>query len=347
MGPPVISYRGATFVSMLATSNLYTSLGFPPVEPVSTLRSVAHLFGSSKNRCGIYLLEFPDEKFYIGQAVDVVRRFAQHRQNHDDICGFSFIPTRCDLLDQVERNLIHQAELVGMVIFNTVHATSVYGEADLDMVLSLAEQAEWLLSPVAFNAADLASPIALPKPQLERFSKKFHHLKEHPVGAKALKLFAAYVQHSLPAPRRTEYSFWAVSCLPSTNRNTYPRLLCVSAGVMELLVLGFHKENQNELWGFVTVASDVLSETFKTDASLVAHFPSIEIIRRNYRDAGQHQITICASDEQAFTDILQHESIQRAVAVLALRVMRKRATIYSKFHCKHIVDYALENKISD
>ncbi|SEF80927.1 GIY-YIG nuclease family protein [Nitrosomonas ureae] len=329
-------------MSPLSSPRRYAPLGFPPAESISTLRSVAHLFGSSKNRCGIYLLEFPGERFYIGQAIDVARRFGQHRKNYEDIAGFSFIPIQRGSLDQVERDLIQKAELLNLVILNTVHASNVIGETDLDMVLSQEEQAEWLSSPVRFNTGDAAVPIALPSTQLERFSKQFHKFKKHPLYIPASDLLTIYIHHCIPAPKRTEYSFWVVSCLPATNRSTWPRLLCVSAGVMELLVLGFHKDDPSALWGFVTVASDVLSDTFKTDKSLIDFFPSVEIIRRQYRDAGQHQITLWAADEQSFAILLQHRTVQEAAALLALRVMRKRATIYSKFHCKQVADHVID-----
>ena len=78
------------------------ALGYPPLEPVASLRSIAHLFGSSKNRCGIYMLEFPNSIFYIGKAVDVVRRFSQHRKNHENIIGFSFIKCPEQRLSEVE-----------------------------------------------------------------------------------------------------------------------------------------------------------------------------------------------------------------------------------------------------
>ena len=325
----------------LCSPDRYAPLGFPPAEPVSTLRSVAHLFGSSKSRCGIYLLEFPAEKFYVGQAVDVVRRFGQHRMNHENISGFSFISAQLDFLNRIERELIQKAELLSLTILNTVHASNVIGETDLDMILSQEEQAEWLSSPVRFNTGDATAPIVLTNAQLERFSKQFHKFNKHPLYIPASELLMTYVRCCIPAPKRTEYSFWAVSCLPTTNHNTWPRLLCVSAGVMELLVLGCHKDDPSAMWGFVTVASDVLSDTFKTDQSLLDFFPSIEIIRRQYRDAGQHQVTLWAGDEQSLAAILRHRAVQQTAASLTLRVMRKRATIYSKFHCKHVVNYAI------
>ena len=316
-------------------------LGFPPLSTVSTLRSIAQLFGATKSRCGIYLLAFPSRTFYIGQAVDVVRRFAQHRQTYEQIIGFSFLPTPKAALDATERDLIHKSELLNLVILNTIHASVVVGETDLDLVLSQADQQTWLESPTRFNSNDNVIPIALSESQLERFRNQFQVFQKHSLFAPASDILKTYIQTCVPAPSRTEYSFWVVSCMPSTNRNSWPRLLCVSAGIMELLVVGVHKSSASKMWGFVTVASDVLLLAFESDLAIVKAFPSIEVTRNNYRDAGQHQITLQANDEQTLKAILEHEAVRRAAAALALRVMRKRATIYTKFHCKQLADSAL------
>lgn len=327
-------------MNRLCNPSLYEPLGFPPSEYVSTLRSIAQLFGSSKSRCGIYLLEFPKKRFYIGQAVDVVRRFAQHRKNYDDISGFSFLPTKRSSLDQVEQNLIHRAERLDMVLLNTIHMSDVVGETDLDLVLPPDEQAKFLASPSRFNGRDTSVPISLPASQLARFSNQFEKYREHPLAGLSSKLLKTYARSCLPAPNRTEYSFWIVSCWPSTNRNTWPRLLCVSAGVMELLVIGYQRKAPDRPWGFVTVASDVLSEYFQNATALSKAFPGIKVSKRQYRDGGQYQATLWSDDPDNLKAILGNKGVQRAAAALALRVMRKRATIYSKFHCKQLADIA-------
>lgn len=320
----------------------YSGLGFPEAEPVATLRSIAHLFGVSKNRCGIYLLEFPGDKFYVGQAVDVVRRFAQHRKNYDEIIGFSFIQTPRKLLDETERSLIRKAEQLNLMILNAVHVTNVIGDTDLDLVFSREQQDSWLSSPASFIQNETSiSAISLPEARLERFSSQFQKFKGHQLFSLSSQLLSVYLGNCIPSPKLTEYSFWAVSCFPATNRNTWPRLVCVSIGVMETFVLGYLKNSPTEMWGFLTVASDVLSETYENDEMLMASFPSIEIIRREYRDAGQHQITLWAGDERSLIMLLEDKAVQQSAATLALRVMRKRATIYSKFHCKQLADFAL------
>ena len=179
----------------LSSHERISELGFPPMFPVATLHSITQLFGSTKSRCGIYLLAFPQNRFYVGQAVEVVRRFAQHRKSHDEIIGFSFIPTPRTNLDELERSLIHKADEIGLVILNTVHASNVVGDTDLDLVISQEEQAAWLSSPTEFNSNHTTSPIALPQAQLERFLGQFRRFQKHHLFASASQLLRTYLSN--------------------------------------------------------------------------------------------------------------------------------------------------------
>lgn len=321
----------------------YVDLGFPETLPVSSLRSVAHIFGASKNRCGIYLLEFSDEIFYIGQAVDVVRRFGQHRQKYENIIGFSFLPTPRKSLDEVERSLICKAESLKLTIINIVHATNVVGDTDLDLVITREHQEQWNQSHnKGTHNHEPDATIILPESHHLRFAANFQRYLEHPLHLNALELLRKYIGNCIPYPKRTEYSFWAVSCMPSTNRNTAPRLACVNVGVMEIFVLGHVKNKPNDLWGFLTVASDVLDEACLDNDSLKASYPLVDIYRSGYRDAGQNQITLLTNDIYTLHRVLRDKVIIQAAATLALRVMRKRATIYGKYHCKQLADLVLQ-----
>ncbi len=130
--------------------------------------------------------------------------------------------------------------------------------------------------------------------------------------------------------------------MPSTNHRSWPRLLSVNAGVMELFVAGWVKQQPDELWSFITVAEDVLLQEWDSVDALVKIYPFVEVVRRGYRDAGQHQVTLHLQGSDAMEELLADESVSKAAATLALRVMRKRATIYAKFHCPQLVDWALE-----
>ena len=320
------------------------AMGFPAMAPVSSLPTIAHLFGTSKKRCGVYFLAFRPGLFYVGQAVDVVKRFSQHRRIHDDIVGFSFIAIPKAELDIAEKAFIFRAESLGVKLTNAVHVTSVIGDTDFDLVVSVAEQEAWLCAPSYLpDAVANFSKIVLPDTQQMRFSKNFGRFEMHPLAQRALAIFKQYVCGCVPAPRLTEYSFWSASCMPSTNANTWPRLLCVNAGVMELFVAGWEKQNANALWSFVNVAEDILLEHWGSLNELTTTFPFVEVVHRGYRDAGQHQVSLHTRGGAPMEQLLIDPGVSRAAAVLVLRVMRKRATIYGKYHCVQLVNSALSS----
>jgi hypothetical protein len=316
-------------------------MGFPAMVEVTTFQSVAHLFGTTKKRCGIYLLAFQADLFYIGQAVDVVRRFSQHRRNHDDIIGFSFIAAPRPELDGTERTLIFKAESLGLKITNAVHVTSVVGDTDFDLVVPTDEQYAWLNAPIRSANFDRPDPkIVLPEAQKIRFSKHFFRFSKHPLSSRALALFKQYVDNCVPAPRRTEYSFWAVSCMPSGS-GEWPRLLCVNAAFMEIFVVGWTKQNPTLLWSFVNVAEDVLLAHWKSLNRLRKAFPFLRVERTEYRDAGQYQLRLLCEDGTPMERLLADPGISKAAATLVLRVMRKRATIFGKYHSPQLANLAL------
>ncbi len=319
-----------------------SALGFPAFNEVTSLQSVAHLFGTTKKRCGIYFLAFHGGLFYVGQAVDVVRRFSQHRKIHDDIVGFSFIPVPKSELDAIEKSLIFKAESIGLKITNAVHVTSIVGDTDFDLVVPTAEQNDWLCANDRAVVFESVGPkIVLPESQKVRYAKQISRFGTQPLSQRALALFKQYLYNCVPAPRRTEYSFWSVSCMPSGSRNAWPRLLCVNAALMELFVVGWERKNSEQLWSFVNVAEDVLIAHWPSAKKLMRTFPFLQIERRDYRDAGQHQLTLVCEHGASMEQLLADPGISKAAATLALRVMRKRATIYCKYHCPQLADLAL------
>lgn len=319
------------------TTNAAIEMGFPLITNVATLFSISHLFGISKKRCGIYLLKFTDELFYIGQAVDVVRRFSQHRRNYDDIQGFSFIPVVKDSLNEVEKTLIFDAESFGFKLKNAVHVSSILGNTDFDLLMSISEQEAWFSAIPQFTTWGNQPKITLPESQLVRFSKNYDQFIKHPASQSALTLLRQYINECVPVPRRSEYSFWSVSCMPSTNKDTWPRLFCVNAAMMELFIVGWEK-NTDSLWSYVTVDDEVLSAYWPSPDDFLVSFPNVEFISRGYRDAGQNQITLRCNSIEGMANLLTDVGVCKAAGALNIRVMREKANFFMKFHCVQLAN---------
>ena len=95
--------------------------------------------------------------------------------------------------------------------------------------------------------------------------------------------------------------------------------------------MGWEKKT-NLLWSFLTVDEDVLSDYWPSPDEFLKHFPDVEFVARGYRDAGQNQITLSCSGDTAMRRLLSDIGVCKAAAALNIRVMRKRANIYMKFH---------------
>lgn len=128
------------------TTEIINKLGFKFDEmlDVKGRLSITDLFPKSKARCGIYLLNFSDNTFYIGQAIDVVKRFSQHRKNHDNIIRFWFQGIKKQKLNETEIRLIYEAEISGLLLTNKTFVSNIIGETDLDQIISIEEQNEWV-----------------------------------------------------------------------------------------------------------------------------------------------------------------------------------------------------------
>lgn len=119
-------------------------LGFPSWTDVIQRISIADLFFKKTSRCGIYVLGFADGERYVGQSIDVVKRFAQHRLVHGAISSFTFRRVPREDLSRFERECIHLLEAHGIRLRNLDHMSVLQGERDLDLIVTPDEQIQWL-----------------------------------------------------------------------------------------------------------------------------------------------------------------------------------------------------------
>ena len=313
--------------------------GFPTMIDVRGRNSIADLLPPSKRRPGLYALEFANGSYYIGQALDPVRRFAQHRTNVGGIVRYAFQPCRSVHLNAAEKRSIRYAERCELPLTNRVHVSRVTGISDLDSVVSPLMQTRW--TPGApFREP---KPVVLPPDsalrirscqRMERLERDVHY----PAVLACLREFATCT----PFPRSTQLSFWSLSCLPATGAGEYRRYAALSAAMMEVLVLGWFRSEPTSTWGFVNVSRSICMQRYRTLGALRKHLPYIRVSsERAYRDAGQDQLRLQASSIEELTLLLQRRTIARAAGDLLLRLMRARPTIYSQYHCPDLADAVL------
>ena len=312
---------------------------FPAAINVKGRLSIADLFVSkSKSRCGIYLLGFDDGTFYIGLSVTVVSRFSQHRKKWGEISTFSFIPMKAEFLAAEERSLIFQAERHGMIIRNVEHVSFPAGDTDLDDILSPDEQDLAVNDPGQFRDEDVQVAASRSKEHSDRFRQKFDKFVRHPWHDELRDLAKAYIVNCIPAFRRTEYSFWLISCMPSTNASTAPRLFCFNLNAMETFVAGFTKETPTSPWAFVNVSKSTILEGYRNIVAFKRAYPCITVQETAYRAAGHDVISFFFDSIDDASNALADPIVARACRVLNLGLMRKGASLYTRYHCFPLVD---------
>jgi hypothetical protein len=331
--------QAITTSSTRTADAVLVELGYPSLVVVAGRVSIADLYPSKSKRCGIYVLEHADGMHYIGQAVDVVRRYAQHRKLYPDIVRFSFFPCNRRSLDDHERRCIKEAESRGLRLRNRMLVKQLLVESDLDDVLDPAEQQTWLESPSHFNS-ESRLPLDPEQTHRLRYHSHFQRLAGDPAFAQVLALLKTYVGTCIPVARRTELSFWSVSCLPTTNHAHHPRWAAVNIGEMEMFVLGWLPK-QKEPWAFVNVSRQALGTAVLK--RLEQYGVAYETEQRGYRAAGGDDQTLSTSADTftAMALALGDPDVARAARRLSLEVMRKRPNWYAKFHCFDLADCLL------
>ncbi len=324
------------------TTEIINQLGFQFDRGVNVQGrlSIADLFPKSKKRCGVYLLKFSDNIFYLGQAIDAVKRFAQHRKNYDNIEWFWFQDIEREKLNEVEQRLIHAAEMKGLLLTNKTFVSNIIGDTDLDLLIPMTDQKKWLENDTELSNDDYDLYSTVESRHIIKYRLNFEKLKRIENYEVLKHILDLYIRKCLPAFKKTELSFWSLSCMPSTNRSTYPRYFCMNVNAMEVFVLGYEHKTKKPFAIFMLTGlpfdnNDELDRIYNK-------YKTFEAGRSDYRAAGADQICFRFSDLGELEDILLTEpQIVSSIKELNLRLMRKGGTIYSPFHCFDLVKDAL------
>ncbi|MFT4155570.1 GIY-YIG nuclease family protein [Parafilimonas sp.] len=324
-------------------ADIINGLGFKfdEVLDVKGRLSISDLFPKSKKRCGIYLLNFSDNTFYIGQAIDAVKRFSQHRKNYDNIVRYWFIEVRKEDLNEVEERLIKNAEAEGLLIINKTFVSSIIGDTDLDLIISPTEQNNWLENDIEVSNDGYDLYATVETKHKIKYRQNFDKLKLVENYQQLKRILNLYIKKCLPAFKKTELSFWALSCMPSTNIGTYPRCFCMNVNAMEVFVLGYERKTKKP-FTFIILTSLFLDNNEELDR-LFNNYKTLGAEQSKYRAAGADQIRFHFSDlDELETMLLTEPKIINSIKELNLRLMRKGGTIYSPFHCFDLAKDVLE-----
>jgi len=319
----------------------FKGLGFEKYFYAKGMRSIAGKF-TQNNRCGIYILHFENGEYYVGLAIDVVNRYAQHRQNHLDIEYVSFKEVAKSRLAVTEKETVYELENQKKVLRNINLVSIIIGDTDLDLVVSKEDQEKWINYELPFES--LTTERFEYHEHRKKYRKKYEQLKVNPLFESCCEILQHYIYFTTPYPRKTEYSFWSCSCLPSTD-NALVRVNIYWQETLNIFEEEFSYEEDGVLKKekglsiAIWVSKSKLFYNF-TESSLLEKYKTLTLGNVIYESGGQDQQQIIIADVE-FLDFLYDRPISDAIKEFNLRLMRKGGCIFNRYHCFDLADEAV------
>ena len=314
---------------------MFERLGFAPALFVHGRESIADLF-KPKQRCGIYVLHFTDGHFYVGKAVDVTRRYVEHRKTHADIEKISFKVMGSEKHAAEERRIIGVLETEGWPLRNITFASMPKGDSDFDLIMTPEDQERWLHDLEWIDSAGSR----LTNPDLrQRYRKKFDRFNDMPHAAQVVDVLRDYVRLGIPAICRGEVSFWACSCLPifvSPLDYAYSR---ININWQEVLTA---YSDGNEPWFSVHLARSPVEHAFgQSLRRLRQRYPNVEQGDVEYAPGGSDQ-THFIMNADSLRAMIRDPQILPAIRLFNLRLMKKGPCTFGRYHCLDLADWLIE-----
>ncbi|AWM32109.1 GIY-YIG nuclease family protein [Hymenobacter nivis] len=314
--------------------------GFSLRHDVAGRPSIAALFAGSAT-CGIHILHFANEEYYVGLAKNVVRRYVQHRRTHTDIVSLSFKPVEDALLKRVE-----SAEIAffksRVRLRNIDEMEDLIMERDVDKLV-VPEVAARFLREVTYN--DLSGEKYLNE-ELQanyRYRQCFQQLTQQPFYVALLAACKQYVHAGVPAPVKTEYAFWSVTCFPLKPHKEDTIVLRLNIYQQEVFTvfrttLANGKKSLEYWFQLAKTPLMELNNGISGMAMIRQQCSSARFDDHFYRTGGNDQLRLGVSAAD-FTRLVRLPAFRKAVRLHNLRLMRKGTNMNRVSHC---MDFAEE-----
>ncbi len=304
-------------------------MGFAAPQHVQGRASIADLF-KPHERCGIYVLHFANGEFYIGQTIDVTRRYIAHCNSHDDIIKLSFKMMEKSRLDDEERAAIWKLEQSGWLLRNITFTSIPKGESDFDMIMPSKDQERWLQD---LSFVDNDGTRLLDSDLRRKYHNRYERFLKMPYSDKVIDVIKTYVHFGIPAIRRGEVSFWCVSCLPAST--VYSRINIYWQEVFTAFT------SENELWFSFHLADSPFKRLSDEALNSLIERYQVVVFDHQYKPGGVDQINIQIplATAQAFTvdpDVLP------SIRLFNLRLMKKGACNFGRYHCMDLADKLIQ-----
>ncbi len=283
-------------------------LGFAVIADVRGCNTLTELFANKMQLSGIYLQIRPERHLYIGQTVNMLRRFTRHLDNDIVIEELAFMPTPVKSLDKRENELIEKAQRLGFELDNLdmIDSSMVRVEGKLEDFLTPDELDAWL------NYEDQKKSLSI-KSVYDQMPAGLRHqfnlARQHPLFTSCLNTARVFVQQCLPKPQETAGVLWSTTAYTTDLTTEFIPLIRIHLGTFTLASFGFFRSAPSEGWVQLSCQKETLLEHDLTAEELSESFPYTTIFE----------------DEAGTVNIAAHARMMKVVIKALTKPLRTNA----------------------
>lgn len=294
-------------------------------------------FYNNEKNSGIYIIEFNNSEFYIGQSKNLQKRIKQHFNFFSDIQHIYFKPVKIDMLLSEENATIAIFEKKLLRIRN-LQQINFYNLFDYS------HQINWI-GDINYN---FVSGTKFDNEYVRSVCRIwFTKLREKPYFERIIQLLSYYIKLTIPNYLASEFNYWNITSLHSNNK----KILEITINIVSVLTVYKNNENKLEFKIFASKFSfmRIIKEN-KTIQDLLIQFPSLKIeFSDRFIESTEGDAIILCFNEADFMRIIENNFILSSIRLFNLRMMNitgnsdkpKRKAI----HCLDISD-SIINRIS-
>ncbi|MDD0857359.1 GIY-YIG nuclease family protein [Arthrobacter alpinus] len=288
--------------------------------PVSMLFTMA----GRTDVCGIYILEFKDGAQYVGQTINIVRRFGDHQHTHGDIIAFGFAICERQMLDIYERAVI-KLQQQGNDLRNRLLTDLPGGRSDLEIEVS-----ETATVKLPWDRDARSTILNEPKKSMVG---RFWQLTNRPDYSNIRTQIGRYIHETIPSPSQTAGLLWTLTALPSTNRaKDRRRLLTLNVCNIEALYVTEYdlQSGGAELeWSLNAWPSGLKREL--QSLNRWGRREKVVVEPASYKSSGPVE-RIASIGSDTFSRVLDQNTVIEAAYRLNVTMMRRSKSVFAKFH---------------
>lgn len=296
---------------------------------------------------GIYVLDTGDGYMYVGQSTEVHARVNSHRKTWPTLRAVGFLPCRRTDLDSIERSLARDIDAAGVPLWNRTLIDLLHVDTPLDQVFPRAVHKRWL-TDLEWN--DWSGPRAVDDHLRFRYQAAFEEFSSTPIAAKVERELKRVVMQTVPAPLRTEITYWSVSCAKPDKDGPFVRLNVGHQATFDAYGSSGGGGIRFCLWIPSILAEQALGARFREGrrgelgtARLEAIGRQCGFFRSALTAAGPNQIGLVVLDEPTLDAMMGCETFVNGLRRVHLGLMQRGKNMNKRSHCMALADRLLDN----